>query len=234
MRFRPYPLMTLLAIAGLGVLVWLGNWQWGRYSEKVGRPPAEAAEAPAVVTTGFSALSLPAHPPQRVYGIADGEPIWRRYVLATRTDTGAPVLLAVDAIGGPNPVETQDGLAPQDLARPQDVRVFARRGEASPRNAPDGALWYSFDRDAILAALGAAPADIPVAEPVTLTVRNSEDPAVTRRAQNPYAAPRPIDPLPPERHFGYALTWWGLAAALVGVYLAFHMAQGRLSFGSAR
>jgi surfeit locus 1 family protein len=36
--------------------------------------------------------------------------------------------------------------------------------------------------------------------------------------------------LPPQRHFGYAITWWGLAIALIGVYLAFHYQKGRLRF----
>ena len=31
------------------------------------------------------------------------------------------------------------------------------------------------------------------------------------------------------QHLGYALTWYGLAGALVVVYLAFHRAQGRLA-----
>ena len=33
-------------------------------------------------------------------------------------------------------------------------------------------------------------------------------------------------------HLGYAITWYGIACALVGVYAAFHHQRGRLSFGS--
>ena len=47
---------------------------------------------------------------------------------------------------------------------------------------------------------------------------------------NPYARLRLDDELPPQRHFGYAITWWGLAMALIGVYLAFHHQKGRLRF----
>ncbi len=32
-------------------------------------------------------------------------------------------------------------------------------------------------------------------------------------------------------HLGYAVTWFGLAIALLGVYLAFHIREGRLSVG---
>ncbi len=32
-------------------------------------------------------------------------------------------------------------------------------------------------------------------------------------------------------HLGYAITWYGIACALIGVYLAFHHQAGRLRFG---
>jgi surfeit locus 1 family protein len=33
-RFRPLPLMTIFAILSVGILVWLGRWQWERFDEK--------------------------------------------------------------------------------------------------------------------------------------------------------------------------------------------------------
>ena len=41
--------------------------------------------------------------------------------------------------------------------------------------------------------------------------------------------PRLAD-MPPARHVGYALTWFGIALTLVGVYVAFHVRAGRLRF----
>jgi surfeit locus 1 family protein len=35
----------------------------------------------------------------------------------------------------------------------------------------------------------------------------------------------------PNNHLSYALTWFGLAGGLLGVYLAFHISKGRLRFG---
>ncbi len=35
-------------------------------------------------------------------------------------------------------------------------------------------------------------------------------------------------------HLSYAVTWYGIALALIGVYLAFHHQAGRLSFGNRR
>ena len=69
-----------------------------------------------------------------------------------------------------------------------------------------------------------------VAGPIVMTVRNAADLNQSRLTGNPYAFSQPIDPLPPERHFGYALTWWGMALALIGVYVALHRSHGRLKF----
>ena len=35
----------------------------------------------------------------------------------------------------------------------------------------------------------------------------------------------------PNDHLQYAITWFGLALALLAVYLLYHRSQGRLSFG---
>ena len=35
----------------------------------------------------------------------------------------------------------------------------------------------------------------------------------------------------PNNHLSYAMTWFGLAVGLFGVYLAFHISKGRLTFG---
>ena len=32
-------------------------------------------------------------------------------------------------------------------------------------------------------------------------------------------------------HLQYAITWFGLAAVLFGVYIAYHISRGRLKFG---
>ena len=69
-----------------------------------------------------------------------------------------------------------------------------------------------------------------IVEPVQMTVRSAAETTRARQTLNPYAFAKPIDPLPPERHFGYALTWWGMALGLIGVYVALHRARGRLKF----
>ena len=81
--------------------------------------------------------------------------------------------------------------------------------------------------------LGYSSADSRVVEPDKMRVVLGADMSRVRTAENPYATLTGRDPLPPERHFGYALTWWGMALGLIGVYIAFHRSQGRLRFGGS-
>jgi surfeit locus 1 family protein len=75
--------------------------------------------------------------------------------------------------------------------------------------APQGGLWYSRDVPAMAKALGAVnPA------PVMLFAETATNPQFA--ALQPLAVPAEIT----NRHMEYALTWFGLAAALFGVYVA--------------
>jgi surfeit locus 1 family protein len=225
MRFQPLPVMTVFTLVSLGILVWLGQWQWDRYRDKLVNPPGTRDPAREVSVEIDTKPDIPA---QQVYGVADGEPIWRRYVPGRLAGTGERVLILENATGGPKPVALPlDGLD----GWTRTARVFARpNSRASARNRPSENIWYVFDARGIADRFAMKAQTVRVVEPVEMTVIAADGSGRSRRTANPYAAPRPIDPLPPQRHFGYALTWWGLAVTLVGVYLAYHRAQGRLRF----
>jgi surfeit locus 1 family protein len=88
------------------------------------------------------------------------------------------------------------------LRRPTD------RNFVTPHNQPAANLWYWSDVPAMAAALHAqAPA------PLVLML---ESPAPASGEPRPVALPANL----PNNHLGYAITWFGLAAALAGVYLA--------------
>jgi surfeit locus 1 family protein len=96
--------------------------------------------------------------------------------------------------------------------KPRPPGPFAAPGKADQR------IWYAVDLPAMAAAAGLADVEpYYVAMPYVGPTGAAEP--------NPFVGVR--DPLPAERHLGYAITWWGLAATLVGVYLAFHARQGR-------
>lgn len=242
MQFRPLPVLTACTLISLVILLYLGHWQYQRYEQKMAAGPESG---PAPETVEFEVLAGPGLMAQQVYGLADSEPIWRRFVLAQRTDDQSRVLLAVNASGGPTPVHVQAACFDRLTL---DVRIFEQPGRSSGRNQPDNNIWYVFDAAGMLERLGGAAGVSAIAEPAELIVYNADDLSREegcaradpqslerqRRTINPYGRPELVDPLPPQRHFGYAITWWGLAAALLGVYFVFHASRGRLSFRSGR
>jgi len=230
MTFKPMPLLTVLTIASLVILVLLGNWQYARYSEKkaqgqVENDPFETMSVEIDTSNdGFA---------QQVYGIVDGEAIWRRYVPGRIDGEGPVVLLLWDAVAGTDPVPLQiSGLGNFEGRANAFERPAQTNGLAGSSN-PQRDLWYGFNAGLMLNNLGYSSADSRVVEPDKMRVVLGADMSRVRTAENPYATLTGRDPLPPERHFGYALTWWGMALGLIGVYIAFHRSQGRLRFGGS-
>ncbi len=229
MKFRPMPVLSAISVVSLIILILLGNWQYARYSEKIANPtPQEQIETgerlELVIDRSTSGMA------QQVYGFADSEPIWRRYVPARLVGSGEAVLAMVEATGGaqPVPVALQDLPETATFEGVVSLKTPSQSGFAG-RDDPENDLWYTLDPIKLAERLG-MDGSPRVAEPIIMTVRNADDLNQSRQTFNPYAFAKPVDPLPPERHFGYALTWWGMALGLIGVYVALHRAQGRLRF----
>lgn len=234
MTFRPLPVLTLLSLVSVIILILLGNWQYARYSEKIDQPTTEEAAAVASELS-FEIKTDDTWSAALVYGVIDGEPVWRRYVPARLLNDNTPAMVLWDATGGPEPVTLQKS----DLSNPSYIRIgnlFVRestRGQFGFQNQPENGIWYTFNGLEMATYLGLEQVEpIPVFETVEMTIRNADNLDQTRETNNPYAFETPIDPLPAERHFGYALTWWGMALGLIGVYVVFHHSRGRLRFRS--
>lgn len=229
MMFRPMPILSVLSVVSLIILILLGNWQYARYSEKLARPSvAEQSQELSVIQIEIDRLN-PGHA-QQVYGFADSEPIWRRYVPGKIKATGEQVLAMVEATGGAAPVPVKIAALPETVTFEGLVSLKTPSAAAfAGRDAPENDTWYRLDPAALAENLGLS-GEYRVAEPVTMPVRNAANLGQVRQTLNPYAFAKPVDPLPPERHFGYALTWWGMALGLLGVYVALHHSRGRLRF----
>lgn len=232
MMFRPMPILTGLTVVSLVILIMLGNWQYARYSEKMARPSvSEQTQERTVINVDLD-RTVPGNV-QQVYGFADSEPVWRRYAPGRVEGTDETVLVMIGATGGAEPVQ----MAITDLPVSLMFEGFIAEKTASTsaftgRDKPDEDIWYRFDPEALAAKFNLS--GVPrVAEPLMMSVRNSVDASQTRMTLNPYAFAKPVDPLPPERHLGYALTWWGMALGLLGVYVALHQSRGRLRFKKA-
>lgn len=217
LSFRPLRALTFVALLALALLLQLGKWQWERYEEKRG-----AADR------GIERVTLVSFEPvpdqiQLVYSIYQGQPAWRVFA-PVKTDNSYTFVDAA-VIPGATPPDWRTIKPPFDYAaavrgvpvRPGGASLFAGRPDAAKH------VWYQVDLPAMVKAVGGqAGPDYYVAIPYV-----GADGALI---DNPYAQPNGGDELPPERHMGYAITWWGLAAALLAVYIAFHIKAGRLSF----
>jgi surfeit locus 1 family protein len=145
-------------------------------------------------------------------------------VTALRTDDGRVVLLDRGWI----PSEAKDPArrAAGQVQGRVDVTGIVRRNQErrqfAPDNAPDKNVWFHVDVPLMRKMAGAAP-----------------DPALDRFFLDADATPNPGG-MPiggqtrldiPNDHLQYAITWFLIALALAGVYLAYHWENGRLTVG---
>lgn len=220
--------LTIATTIALAILVALGVWQLQRLTWKEALLARIAAlqTAPAqplggvlakggdmdfvrvqAVCPGLGAASF-----IELYGLRDGQ-AGSRIISACATGVSRyPTILVdrgfvIDTVSARPPVDPADR-APVSvtgvLRLPDKPSAFAAANDVA------GGRWYVRDAGAMAASLKAAAP----AAPVFLFAETATNPA--------FAALTPA-PIPAEianRHLEYALTWFGLAAALVGVYAA--------------
>lgn len=223
----PVGLTVAVGIA-LVILIGLGTWQLQRLSWKEGllRRIAALQSAPAQpigpvldrVARGGDAdftrvtatcAGIGTAPYIELYSLREGQ-AGSRLISACRIDSAKYRTVLVDR---GFVADTVSARPPVDPARkaPLQITGVLRRPEPgnafSPPNTPS--RWFVRDLPAMAAALKA-----PDVAPLTLMAETTTNP--DWRALIP--APIPADI--PNRHLEYALTWYGLAAALLGVYAA--------------
>jgi len=221
MSFRPFPIMTACVVPALAVLVMLGLWQWQRYNEKLSFADVEIS---------WISFEGARHGPAfLVYTLLDGRPAWREVYLI---DNGQDAVFASDTIYiGVDAPEIED--ASDQRARFDQSVLVKPAGANAFTPDPSGNQLFAYDVSALwqLASYG-GPAQLraEVLEPRLLTVVDLERGERIETVENPWANPALADPLPPSRHLGYALTWWGIGIGLVIIYFVFHLQSGRLTF----
>ena|SRR5579864_4358430 len=210
---------------GVAILVGLGVWQIQRLHWKEGilarvaaleHAPAQPL-APLLVQAARGAdvdyrrvetpcPRLETGPYLKLYGVWEGAAGWR-IIAACPVDAGPYRTVLVDRGFVPQNATPSGGLTLDQpivgVLRKGDARTFV-----TAANQPDQNLWYWRDVPAMANALGA-----PAPAPSFLMLE---------RPAPPPGGPQPA-PLPPDipnNHLQYAITWFGLAAALAGVYLA--------------
>lgn len=222
--------LTIVVLVCEVILVGLGLWQIQRMHWKAGVLAHVAAlrDAPAVpalpvlarrargedvayTRTTLDCPGLGRAPFVEVFALRDGL-AGVRLVSACTLAAGPYGSILVDRGFVPDTVSARPPVVPTDRT-PVRVTGVLRSPDArsllTPARRPAGRLWYWRDTAGMAAALGAArPA------PVFLAAETSTNP------DWPLLSPAPVPADIPNNHFAYALTWFGLAAGLAGVYLA--------------
>ncbi|MDX2290095.1 MAG: SURF1 family cytochrome oxidase biogenesis protein [Hyphomicrobiaceae bacterium] len=239
-RFRAAGLIapSLLAVLGLAILVSLGTWQIERKAQK-DKLIATIAEREAKAPVGLeAALDLwqrgadaAEFTPVAVQGTFAGA-IERLYyaphpVYGPGSNVFSPLQVAPHMVvwvdRGFLPARLREP-RPAEAGQPVDVvgllRAPGRRGRFDPDNNVAANQWYWRDLAGMHAS--AFPDGKVEAAPFFIEARQ-----VTGLPADGWPRPEAASPKPPNRHLEYAVTWFGLALTLLGVYVAFAVSRIR-------
>ena len=227
--------LTLATAIALAILIALGVWQLQRLKWKEGLlahiAALQSAQAASVgpVLDGLahgrdvdftrvkaSCPGIAAAPFLELYGLREGQ-AGVRLISACQVDSAAYRTILVDRgfIADTAPQRPKvDAASTAPLEVVGVLRKPDKPSFVSPKNTPRH--WFTRDVAAMAKALGA-----PTPAPVFLFAETATNPEV------PALVPAPVPAEIPNRHLEYALTWFGLAAALAGVYAAMLFRRGR-------
>jgi surfeit locus 1 family protein len=232
MSFRPLPGVTIATVLLTAFLVWLGLWQMERLSWKNNLIATVAGHMAAAPVTLDQALKMSADDVQ-----------YRKVLLSGHFDNAKESYVFTTGAGGEavyhvlTPFITDDGRTlivdrgsvPESKLSPQSRqsiegqtqvtgvwRVPDPPGAFTPKADAQKHVWYAKDLAGIAAADG-----VTLAAPAVIEADNTPNPG-----NLPLGGQTVVDF--PNNHLQYAITWFGLAAGLIGVYLAYHVSKGRL------
>jgi surfeit locus 1 family protein len=237
LTFRPYPGLTIASVIAFAILCGLGFWQLERLQwklaliETVNRnmaaPPLTLEQAltsdPQAIQYRRITLSGVFDNALESYSFATSAGGEGLYHVLTPFTTDDGHMLLVDRGVVPesklDPATRKEGDPPGETEVTGVWRIPDPPGAFTP--PPDTArrIWYARDVPAIAAARG-----ITLAVPVLIEADATPNPGGLPLGGQTVVSFRNL-------HLGYALTWFGFAACLIGVWLAYHIQKGRLAWG---
>lgn len=145
-------------------------------------------------------------------------------VTAFKTDDGKIVLFDRGWIPSEKkePAKRAEGQVPGRVELTGIVRRNQERRQFAPENAPDKNVWFHVDVP-LMRRMAGAPSD-PKLDAFFLDADAAPNPGGV-----PIGGQTRLDI--PNDHLQYAITWFLIALALAGVYLAYHWENGRLTVG---
>ncbi len=229
-EWRALVLPSFLALPIMAVLLGLGAWQVNRLDWKTqlladlaaaqAAPPMEAPAAPLpfahIAATGRLRPGAEALLGSEVRGTALGATL-----IAVLDRDGAPPLLVLRGwvpVQPPGVIERPEGVVTvSGFALPSE-----RPGALAARDDPAQRRFFTFDAPAIARALG-APEALPYGLAAVIPAARGPAPSgfgapTLPAARGPFPVAAPGFPAPRNPHLGYAVTWFGLAAAFASVF----------------
>jgi len=237
MTFRPFFWPTFFTIPAIILLISLGSWQLSRLAEKT-ELIAQFEQRSNAAAIGINQVTEPdeAFEFQRI-GVTGTYLHQSEIYLTGRTYEGnagfhvvTPFSTSYGVIlinrGWVSEAYREPSTRPFSLTEGEIyvegiLRLPGRKGYFVPENEPEAGFWFTLKPTEIAQFLKQ---EDMIKNYYIDVIRTGE--IITL----PIAAEVNIDV--PNSHFNYALTWFGLALALIGVYLAFHHQNGRLQFSS--
>jgi surfeit locus 1 family protein len=236
MTLRPYPGMTIACVLLFALLCGLGVWQLERLQWKL-----------ALIATVNGHMTAPPVTLDQITALPAGDAQYRRVTLHGRFDhtkeayvfttnaSGDPVyhVLTPFLTDGGKTLMVDRGAVPKERLDPASRAAGNVAGETSVTGiwrspdapglftpAPDLAhrVWYSRD----LAGIAAADR-ITLSDPVLVEADARPNPGGLPLGGQTVVSFR-------NQHLSYAVTWFGLAAGLLGIWFAYHISRGRIAF----
>ena len=232
LRFRPYPGLTIACVILVAILCALGVWQMQRLTWKENLIATVAGHMNAAPISLDQAMAMNADAVQ-----------YRKVALTGTFDNAREAYVFTTGPGGApdyhvlTPFVTDDGkvmmvdrgaipaekLSPRSRTPVSGLihlvgiwRVPDAPGLFTPKPDPVKRVWYARDLVGIAAVDG-----IRLTVPVIIEADAHPNPGGW-----PEGGQTVVDF--PNNHLSYAVTWFGLAAGLIGVYAAYHISKGRL------
>lgn len=226
------PLISLAAFTGIAILVGLGSWQLQRLSWKealIERIASRLQAAPVGLEEALKRqgagedvdfLRVKLHgtydhrKAQYFHTLHKGEFGWR-LLTPMRPESGQAILIDRGVLPA---AQKPLAIAPSETAV-EVVGALRLHYLSKEMFTPDNNLktnsWYWFDVDALRKVTA-----LPELRPMVIQLDTPDH-------SGPWPAATALSPNLSNKHFGYALTWFGLAITLLGVYIAFIVQERR-------
>jgi surfeit locus 1 family protein len=221
---RGFPVgLTVAAVIAFAILIGLGVWQLERLKWKEGvlahmaalqtapaRPLAEVLAAGGdhnFTRVSFDCPDILSRPRARAYGVQDGQIVYRLMVACPApADAAHSIMVDIgyEDCAWEKPVPMGASGPFVGILRKPDPRSFVTQP-----SKPAERLWYWRDLVGMAQALGA-----PAPNPLFVALEGNGQP----QAAGCHLTRAPLPVNIPNNHLNYALTWFGLAGALAGVY----------------